>query len=424
MGGEVESGEDGVLAGDQIYPPPCLKSTNLRGHPPEWVTNLNYVDYPITPRHINAPYTPSCIIEVATVCEEGDFTSPDIYTPTAHKTTLHASDKAEETPMSWGKDVIYTKFYTPEELTQADLTSIKKELVSWEDGGMELQNVYVRPKRREDKAASARGDAAPWSRGQAHRDSYLSLENAALHIKTEYDQGDFGDHSGTSGQLQPLHAGNLEDCRGAMIKKANATKTMSIISYSTDDENDSGRAAYAVSQLYGCADCKKCFTNDTNLAKHRLLCRGRKPHVCSACGKCFASASYLVIHERIHTGEKPYSCSHCGKSFTRKPDLIRHERIHTGEKPFSCPECGKCFTSVSNIFMHRRIHTGEKPFPCAECGKRFIKKSDLVRHEKIHLPQKPLPCSHCGHFFSSKTMLSKHMALHAAAEPGAAHGGS
>ncbi|XP_073540668.1 uncharacterized protein [Phyllobates terribilis] len=376
---EVESSEDGILAVDDIYTPTCVKSTDLSDRSTQWGNNVNFVECPMSPHHINPQYMSSCIIEVQSDCEEGNVTHTDVYTPTAHKTALYTSDKMEEIPISWGKDVVYTNVYTPVELIQADLSSIKKELVSWKDGSRELQNIYIPSKPMGEKAASTscRDDAVQWNGGHAHPHSSPLLQKISPHIKTEEH---FADYCETAGQTQPTHAPvNLEDYNDDLIKKE------MLNNMSTDYENDHGRPEYTTSQMYSCSDCNKCFSSDTNLAKHRLMCRGRKPHVCSKCGKCFASASYLVVHERIHTGEKPYSCSHCGKSFSRKPDLIRHERIHTGEKPFACPECGKCFTSVSNIFMHRRIHTGEKPFPCGECGKRFIKKSDLVRHQKIHL---------------------------------------
>ncbi|XP_075698322.1 uncharacterized protein LOC142663500 [Rhinoderma darwinii] len=409
---EMESGDIGILAVDNIYAPTCLESADLTNRPTEWVTSLNFVECPLTP-HIDTRYTSSCIIEVASICEEGNVTSTDVYTPADHETTLNTCAKMDEMPTSWRKDLMYTNIYTPAELTQEDLTSIKKELISWENGSLELQNMNIPPKPMEEKAVSPTGNTVQWNGSQAPKESYPSSEDAS-HIKKEDEQGDISDHYLSPGQTQPTQAPvDPEDGKKDAIKKQKVNKKKSITSDTTDDEDDN-----AASQTSRCSDCKKCFSSDTKLAKHRLMCRGRKPHVCSGCGKCFASASYLVIHERIHTGEKPYSCSHCGKSFTRKPDLIRHERIHTGEKPFACPECGKRFTSVSNIFMHRRIHTGEKPFPCSECGKRFIKKSDLVRHEKIHLPQKPLPCSQCGKNFSSKTILSKHMAVHTAETKG------
>ncbi|KAM4030260.1 uncharacterized protein ACNLHF_018031 [Anomaloglossus baeobatrachus] len=375
---ELLSCEDGILAVDNIYRPTCLKSTDLTDHSAQWGTNVNFEECPISPNLINTQYMSSCIIEVQPVCEEENVIGTDVYTPAAHKTPLYTSDKIEEIPIAWGKDVIYTNVYTPGELTQADLSGIKKELVSWKDGNLELHNIYIPSKPMEDKAVatSGRDDTVQWNGSHDRSHSSPSLHKIPPQIKTE---GPFTDYYESPGETQPTHTPvNPEDYSD------NAIKMEMVNNMSTDHENDNGRPKYTISQIYSCSDCKKCFSSGTNLVKHRMICRGRKPHVCSDCGKCFASASYLVIHERIHTGEKPFSCSHCGKSFSRKPDLIRHERIHTGEKPFACPDCGKRFTSVSNIFMHRRIHTGEKPFPCAECGKRFIKKSDLVRHEKIH----------------------------------------
>ncbi|XP_069608872.1 oocyte zinc finger protein XlCOF29-like [Ranitomeya imitator] len=373
----VEPCEDGILAVDNIYTPACVKSMDLTDQSTQWGNDVNLGHSTMSPHHTNPQYMSGCIIEVHSDCEEGIVTGTDVYTPTVHKSALYTSDKVKEIPISWGKDVIYTNVYTPVELTQADLSSIKKELVSWKDGSLELQNIYIPSKPMGEKAESTsyRVDTLQWNGSHANPHSSPSLHKVSPHIKTEEH---FPDYYETAGQTQPSHTPvNPEDYNDDAIKKE-------MLNMSIDYESDHGRPEYTTSQMYSCSDCKKCFSSDTNLVKHRLMCRGRKPHVCSECGKCFASASYLVIHERIHTGEKPYSCSHCGKSFSRKPDLIRHERIHTGEKPFACPECGKCFTSVSNIFMHRRIHTGEKPFPCGECGKRFIKKSDLVRHQKIH----------------------------------------
>ncbi|XP_071986782.1 uncharacterized protein [Engystomops pustulosus] len=386
--GDVGCAGDGVLIVDNVY-----TSTDLTNHSREWVTDVNLVGCPITPQHVTSQYSTSCVIEVASICEEGNVTSTDVYYPTDPKTSLYVSDKVEDAPESWGTDVIYTNMYTPSGLTPADLASIKKELISWRDGSLQLQN---RPMGERAVSSGCQEDGS-----RDPTDAYPSPR-----IKTEYDPEGSADHYTT------LRHSQVPYSHADFIKEEKVSTDLS-----AGNEN-------LRQQLYSCSDCKKYFSSESNLSKHRPMCKGRKPHICSRCGKCFASASYLVIHERIHTGEKPYSCTHCGKSFTRKPDLIRHERIHTGEKPFACPECGKRFTSVSNIFMHRRIHTGEKPFACSECGKRFIKKSDLARHEKIHLPQKPVPCPQCGKLFGSKIILGKHMAVHTVEAPDTAQGAS
>ncbi|XP_075073085.1 uncharacterized protein LOC142161404 [Mixophyes fleayi] len=418
-GSEMDSCEKDHLTGNNTYTPAGPKSANTADKSNLWDTNLTDPKSNTPTSHTETQYTSTCIIEVSTLCDKGNVTCTDIYAPIEHRQKPYTTDKTADLPTSWGKNVMYTNIYTPTELTQADLNNIKKELVSWEDGSLALKNMYVPPKNMQRKITPSTGkcNTTPWDRSLTHRDNYPQTPFTTSHIKTEWEEGNFADICTPPEHTPTAYATiNIEDYNKDTSNIEKINTNLSIISCTSYDENFNSRLTYAtpqIIQMYNCPVCKKCFSSSSNLAKHRLICKGRKPHVCSGCGKCFASASYLVIHERIHTGEKPYSCSHCGKSFTRKPDLIRHERIHTGEKPFACPECGKCFTSVSNIFMHRRIHSGEKPFPCSECGKRFIKKSDLVRHEKIHMPQKPLPCTECGKFFGSKTILNKHMLVHA-----------
>ncbi|KIW10071.1 hypothetical protein PV08_11847 [Exophiala spinifera] len=59
--------------------------------------------------------------------------------------------------------------------------------------------------------------------------------------------------------------------------------------------------------------------------------------------KAFASRSEIARHKLIHSGIKPHACDFegCGKRFTRRPNLTRHMRVHTGEKPYMCERCSK-----------------------------------------------------------------------------------
>ncbi|XP_066461210.1 zinc finger protein 260-like isoform X2 [Eleutherodactylus coqui] len=168
---------------------------------------------------------------------------------------------------------------------------------------------------------------------------------------------------------------------------------------------------------FSCPECGRCFTQKSALIRHQRRQTGEKPFSCSECGKCFIEKSHLVTHQRRHTGEKPFVCSECGKCFAAKSDLVNHQRSHTGEKPFFCLECGKCFAEKSNLVTHQRIHTGEKPFSCSECGKCFTRKSYLVRHQRTHTGEKPFSCSKCGKCFTQKSILVTHQRIHTGEKP-------
>ncbi|KAM4035085.1 oocyte zinc finger protein XlCOF8.4-like [Anomaloglossus baeobatrachus] len=164
-----------------------------------------------------------------------------------------------------------------------------------------------------------------------------------------------------------------------------------------------------------CSDSSKMAEqNKTNrlIVEHLGAHRCDKPHSCSECKRCFTQKSDLVRHKRIHTGEKPFSCSECWKCFNKKSNLIAHQRSHTGEKPFPCSECWKCFTEKSHLARHQRIHTGEKPYSCSECGKCFNQKSNLVRHHRSHIGEKPYSCSECKRRFTEKSQLFAHQRNH------------
>ncbi|XP_056408132.1 uncharacterized protein LOC130307127 [Hyla sarda] len=168
---------------------------------------------------------------------------------------------------------------------------------------------------------------------------------------------------------------------------------------------------------FSCPECGKCFPEKANLVKHKKIHTENRPFPCSECGKCFTEKANLVIHQRRHTGEKTFVCPECEKGFTQKTDLVRHQRIHTGEKPFSCSECGKCFSQKSNLDIHKRSHTGKKAFSCSECERCFTGKSYLVQHKKFHTENKPFPCSECGKCFTKKSNFLTHKRTHTGEKP-------
>ena len=137
------------------------------------------------------------------------------------------------------------------------------------------------------------------------------------------------------------------------------------------------------SRPFLCDFCKKEFTTNSNLTRHKLLHTGKKPHKCDICYTTFSQSCHLNSHKRTHTGDRPYKCDVCDNAFSRISNLKRHRRKHTHEKPYQCNVCEKTFSDSSNLKQHKRIHSGEKPYQCDMCDMKFIRKGFMSRHIQI-----------------------------------------
>lgn len=58
-------------------------------------------------------------------------------------------------------------------------------------------------------------------------------------------------------------------------------------------------------------------------------------------------------------GEKPFICPHapCSKAFAQQGDLASHKRLHSGERPHKCHICDKGFIKSSALVTHLKRHT-------------------------------------------------------------------
>ncbi|KAH7970224.1 hypothetical protein HPB49_001194 [Dermacentor silvarum] len=115
------------------------------------------------------------------------------------------------------------------------------------------------------------------------------------------------------------------------------------VEYGGEDAGDSSKM---------CEVCKKVFTKNSSLRKHRLIHTGGRPHQCPACCMKFKRKQHLDDHWRTHTGEKPYKCHLCPNNFNHKSSLDEHLMAHAGKKPHQCPLCARRFSRKYHLNRH------------------------------------------------------------------------
>ncbi|KAK3105714.1 hypothetical protein FSP39_004073 [Pinctada imbricata] len=83
---------------------------------------------------------------------------------------------------------------------------------------------------------------------------------------------------------------------------------------------------------------------------------------------------------KVDADEGMYACDQCKKMFSKQSSLARHKYEHSGARPFTCEICSKAFKHKHHLTEHRRLHSGEKPFVCNKCGKRFSHSGSYSQH--------------------------------------------
>ncbi|PAA56509.1 hypothetical protein BOX15_Mlig032758g1, partial [Macrostomum lignano] len=85
-------------------------------------------------------------------------------------------------------------------------------------------------------------------------------------------------------------------------------------------------------------------------------------------------------------GGRLYSCPVCCKCFSNHSNLMRHKRVHSGARPFQCVVCAKAFSQSNNLYQHQIIHTGRRPYICRLCRSAFTLPGNLQKHvQRSHI---------------------------------------
>ena len=87
---------------------------------------------------------------------------------------------------------------------------------------------------------------------------------------------------------------------------------------------------------------------------------------CEKCGKALLSFVALERHrERVHAADDPgtpHQCDLCKKVFSSQGNLNKHKKKHTDGKAYPCDKCEKIFPTLDTLKLHQYHHTGKKLF--------------------------------------------------------------
>lgn len=209
--------------------------------------------------------------------------------------------------------------------------------------------------------------------------------------------------------------------------------------------------------MYSCDICKKSFTRNTNLTKHkRTHSENTKSFKCSLCPKAFYSNSELSRHLEIHMDRKAMFCKYCNQAFTQRDKLDVHLKTHfdptvkvevppqpivfyNQQSAPAAPPMNFYTESIAYNMEQQMIQpkkeypimnqllTGPnvaqmnpslavppvKNFSCGICSSAFFKKRDLDRHVlTIHTNAKQYKCESCSKTFNRKDKLTRHEKIH------------
>ncbi|XP_011852429.1 PREDICTED: zinc finger imprinted 2, partial [Mandrillus leucophaeus] len=187
-----------------------------------------------------------------------------------------------------------------------------------------------------------------------------------------------------------------------------------------------------------CEFCKRTFSTQVALGRHKQIHTGKKPYECKQCGKAFYLMPHLNRHQKTHSGRKPSGYNEGRKPSIQCANLCERVRIHSQEDYYECFQCGKAFLQNVHLLQHLKAHeaarvlspglppsktyliryqrkhdyVGERACQCCDCGKVFSRNSHLIQHYRTHTQERPYQCRLCGKCFGRPSYLTQHYQFH------------
>ncbi|GBN29550.1 hypothetical protein AVEN_59125-1 [Araneus ventricosus] len=140
--------------------------------------------------------------------------------------------------------------------------------------------------------------------------------------------------------------------------------------------------------------CPKKFSHNYRRKRAPTSKKGFK---CCNCRKWFTNESELKIHmqnpcEPKHGKPSQYKCGECSEEFSHEWKLKEHLVVHWELKPFECEHCDLSYKWEKNLTSHmKKCHESEmgayfskqeskKEFKCEKCSRKFTSESELNNH--------------------------------------------
>ncbi|XP_031790705.1 zinc finger imprinted 2 isoform X3 [Piliocolobus tephrosceles] len=187
-----------------------------------------------------------------------------------------------------------------------------------------------------------------------------------------------------------------------------------------------------------CEFCKRTFSTQVALGRHKQIHTGKKPYECKQCGKAFYLMPHLNRHQKTHSGRKLSGCDEGRKPSIQRANLCERVRIHSQEDYYECFQCGKAFLQNVHLLQHLKAHeaarvlspglsrsrtyliryqrkhdyVGERACQCCDCGRVFSRNSHLIQHYRTHSQERPYQCRLCGKCFGRPSYLTQHYQFH------------